>query len=203
MFELEDIVRIITGLVIVFLFFMTHSYIEKLERIGCPCSEHPDRKFIKGFSLFAIIYILLTMFIPSRILAQTVGMTGMVVFGLLKFIFVVLVFAFFIISIRYTQHLITEKCKCSEDYRREALYYWSIIHMVLLVILVIVPIFSALFFGGLMVGSLAVTRIHDSAPMVHSVMVNPVKHVSKIPASIKASAKASAKAASKLMKKRR
>jgi hypothetical protein len=197
--DIGFIANIIIGLVIIFLFFMTYSYIEKLERIGCPCSEHPYRNFIKGFSVFAIIYFLVTMFIPASAVFKTVGPIGSVLYMAFNFVFVILVILYFYLCIQYTHHLIKEKCKCSEDYRREALYYWSIIHMALLVVLILLPYFFVILGSVIALTTSSARYVSNSANEVHSITMNPVKHLKKVPSSLRASAKA----AKSLIRKRK
>lgn len=186
-------------LAVLIMFFVTYTYIEKLERIECPCALHPYRDFIKGYTIFAIIYILITMFIPPRAIFNTLGFAGAVGFAVFNLMFSISMIIFFFIAIKYTNHLIMDKCKCSEDARREAVYYWSIIHMALIVILVVTKLVLVLVGSALAVAAASIKYSNNAAPEMHDVLTNPVGSIKKVPASIKASAKA----VTKLFKKRR
>ena len=52
----DTIGMIVLRLVIAILFLITYLYIEKLEQIGCECAEHPNKNFVKNFSLFGVVY---------------------------------------------------------------------------------------------------------------------------------------------------
>ena len=53
----------ILKILLAILLITTYLYIEKLEQTGCECSEHPNRQFIKTFSLFSAIFYLITVFV--------------------------------------------------------------------------------------------------------------------------------------------
>lgn len=192
-------IQIAGFLAVLILFFVTYTYIEKLERVECPCAIHPHRDFIKGYSIFAIIYILITMFIPPKAIFNSVGPVGAIVYIAFNVLFSISMIIFFIITMQYTNQLIRDKCKCSEDARREAIYYWSIVHTALIVILVITKLVILLLAGALAVAASSVKYANQVAPEMHDVLTNPVGSIKKVPASLKASAKA----VNKLIKKRR
>jgi hypothetical protein len=184
-------------LAVLILFFVTYTYIEKLERIECPCAIHPHRDFIKGYSIFAIIYILVTMFIPPDVIFRSLGPAGSLVYVLFKVLFSISMIVFFVITIQYTNQLIRDKCKCSEDARREAIYYWSIIHTALIVILVITNLVLIFLSSAIAVAVSSVKYTSNAAPEMHEVLTDPVGSVKRVPASLKASAKAVSKLISK------
>ena len=47
------------------------SYIYKLENMGCECSEHPNKDFIKNFTIIALAYFLITAFISLNSVAKS------------------------------------------------------------------------------------------------------------------------------------
>lgn len=197
--DLAYFVNLFVGLIGVILFFTTYTYIDKLEKLGCPCAEHPHRSFIKNFCIWAIIYLIVLMVIPPKTLMNSLGNIGGVVLTIIGFVFVIMFIIFFIVSMRYTSYLMREKCKCSEDVRREALYYWSIIEIILYAILLVVPLFFMILGSAFAIVLMSVKYVHESAAVARDIALNPVSNIAKIPASVKASAKA----ASKLMRKRR
>jgi hypothetical protein len=199
MLQLSYPVQLAIGLVGVILFFTTYTYIEKLEKLGCPCAESPYRSFIKNFCIAAIIYLVVFMVMPANTLVKTFGKIGGLIVVIVSIIFTILFIIFYIVAFIYTSGLIREKCKCSEDVRREALYYWSIIEIILFATVLILPLFVSVVGAGIAIVSSSVNYVHDSAHMARTLVTNPVHSVGKIPSALKASAKA----ASKLMRKRR
>lgn len=197
--DLINLARIIGYIVILVLFFIAYSYIEKLERIGCPCADHPHRAFIKGFSIFAMIYSLVVIFISPKVIFNTFGIPGAFVYNIFKVVFFVLLILYFFITMRYTDYLIREKCKCSEDARREAIYYWSIIEIIFITILIILPLVQLLAVTMMVLVVTSINYAKNNSNHVHDIVMNPVKSIKNVPSSLKASAKA----ASKLLKKRR
>ena len=53
----------ILKILLAILLITTYLYIEKLEATGCECSEHPNRQFIKSFSIFGAIFYIITVFV--------------------------------------------------------------------------------------------------------------------------------------------
>ena len=53
----------ILKILLAILLITTYLYIEKLEQTGCDCSEHPNRQFIKSFSIFGAIFYIITVFV--------------------------------------------------------------------------------------------------------------------------------------------
>ena len=139
-------IHVILQLVIIALFGVTYMYIEKMERAGCECALHPYRKFIKYFPVFAVLYLVLTMFNPLFIMKQPALAPVLMVMNIL---YTIGAFVFFIFAIKYINFLVGEKCKCSEDVRREVVYYWSIVHLAIialgLLLVVLAAIFGAIF----------------------------------------------------------
>ncbi|NBS70821.1 hypothetical protein EBT31_18235, partial [bacterium] len=100
--DLAYLFTFITGSLGIFLLILTYTYIDKLEKTGCACSEHKYRKFIKNYPLFAIAFIALVMFVPPSSLVGLVGPVGFWVFAALKVVFGVATIAFYIMAIIYT-----------------------------------------------------------------------------------------------------
>jgi hypothetical protein len=125
----------ILKILLAILLLTTYLYIEKLEKTGCECSEHPNRQFIKSFSLFGFVFYLITVFInPANL---KLGNAFNAIYGLVELIFFIMLGVFFYYTIDYIRYLINEKCKCSEDMRRELIMGGSIIELILIVIIFI------------------------------------------------------------------
>jgi membrane-associated HD superfamily phosphohydrolase len=127
---------------------LTYTYIDKLERINCACAEHPYKDFIKKYIIFAICFLLVTAFLPPSLVVGAVGPVYGIIYLIIKWIYVIATVVFFIYALRYVQYLTREKCKCSEDIRRDVLYWWSIIQLVIFSILILLPFIIMFASGG-------------------------------------------------------
>lgn len=170
----------------VVLMAVTYSYINKLERIKCVCAEHPHRKFIKKYLIFALVFLTVTAFVPPSVVVGTVGPLYAFVYMVVNWIYVVSTVVFFIFALRYVRYLVQEKCKCSEDIRREVLYWWSVVELVILSILVLLP-FLMIFINGTISLSIVsgknVMKNLEETVMMSS--VDPLKGVAKATSSLK------------------
>lgn len=195
--DISYIAGIILGSIGIILLFTTYLYIEKLEQIGCPCSKHPYRGFIKGYCMFAIIYILLTMFIPPKALVDAVGPVGVIVYFAAKVIFTITTLIFFVLAFIYARFLMNEKCKCSEDVRREVLYIWAITEIVILGAAIVIPFMLYNIGTALAYIVSSMKEMRKDADFVEDVLVNPIKNISRVSKDLKASFKTAKKLARK------
>lgn len=164
----------------VVLMALTYTYIDKLERINCACAEHPYKNFIKNYIIFAIIFLLITAFLPPSIVVGFLGPIYGLVYLIIKWVYVIATLVFFIYALRYVQYLTREKCKCSEDIRRDVLYWWSIVQLVIFSILIVLPfilMFTTGAFALAMKSGKDVVSNLDKTVMMTT--VNPVKGVKK------------------------
>lgn len=131
-----SIVRDISGII---LLALTYSYLDKLEKIGCACAEHPYRAFIKGYTIFAIVFLAVTMFIPLSTVTKTFGAMGGFVYYIVNLAFVIATVIYFALVLVYANYLMKAKCACSEDFRREVMALYAIIELIVLGFLVVLP----------------------------------------------------------------
>lgn len=131
-----SIVRDISGII---LLVLTYTYLDKLEKIGCVCAEHPYRKFIKGYTLFAIGFLAVTMFVPLSAVTKMFGALGGFVYYIINLAFVIATVVYFALVLVYSNYLIKAKCACSADYRREVMAIYAIIELIILGFLVVLP----------------------------------------------------------------
>lgn len=139
---------VLWNIILIALFLTTYAYLDKLEKSGCECAVHPYRNFVKMFPLYAVAYIVVFMFLPFNLFESIFGASGKMIQGLLATVFGIASIVFFVLAFIYSRWLMTEKCKCSEDTRREVLYYWSMLTIVLLVVLVVLSLGTTLFASG-------------------------------------------------------
>lgn len=174
-------------LVLIGLYTLTYLYVDKMERTGCACSVHPYRSFIRTFPMFAVVYLLITMFAP-----MFMGKSGAfaMVMQLLSFMFTIGSIIFFILAIKYIEYLIREKCKCSEDNRREMLYYWSIVHLALIfagfLIVLLTTLFTTMTLSSLATEKTLKTSYGDVSKSVR----NPARAAFTLPDRLKKLSKA-------------
>ena len=174
------IIQLVLGFLGIFLLGLTYTYIEKLEKTGCACSEHKYRNFVKKFSIFAIVFIAVVMFVPVDTWARALGPIGSLVLGGIKILFGVATIAFFVMTIIYVRYLMKEKCKCSEDMRREVLYLWAILEIIVIAALITVPLLSWVNATGVALASSVVKEGSKHAETVFDATVNPLKSAKKV-----------------------
>ena len=132
--------NIFLNLFVFFLLIAAYTYVVKLENIGCVCSVHPNRDFIKMFSVIAFGFLIFITFIPTSVVLQMFGEQIALLYTLLKMAFYIICIVYFFMIIDYTRFLVNEKCKCSEDIRRELIMAGSIIEVILMLLTLFVVI---------------------------------------------------------------
>lgn len=178
--DLAYIFQVVFGFLGIFVLALTYTYVDKLEKTGCACSEHKYRKFIKNFPLFAIAFIALLMFVPPSTFASVLGPMGALALKAVKGLFLVASITFYVMAIIYTRYLMKEKCKCSEDLRREVLFAYSILELVLAGVLIFVGVFSAVFMSGIAMASSVLNEGSKHADTMIENTVNPLKSAKKV-----------------------
>jgi hypothetical protein len=176
------------------LLVVSYTYINKLEQIDCKCAEHPYRRFIKGFIIFAIVFLLLLMVFPANKMARQFGNTGSMLYSVATLLFTVAAIVFFVYALIYVRYLMRVKCMCSEDGRRTALYVWSIVELVLLGLLVIIPLLAILILTTIGLITSGVKQVSAMSPTVVEAVSNPVKSARRIPSTLRRELKALSKA---------
>lgn len=178
----DSLVNFVLRFLILLLYIAVYTYIIKLEETGCPCSVYESRDFLKNFSLFSCIYLIVTMFVSPHVLFRSIGPVGSSLYVILDIIYIVLSIYFFWESIQYTRFLINEKCKCSEDMRRELIMWGSIIEMILIVMLLLINMLIPI------VGSCGmsiISSIDKSKSSLSNAIRDPVKEIKKSPSTVK------------------
>ena len=165
-------------LIFVLLLVIIWSYIYKLENIGCACSDHSNKEFIKNFTIIALIYFFITAFIPMKTIAKNMGnvIVQLLAFGTFIFFLTFVVYIYY--SFDYVRYLMNEKCKCSEDLRRDIIAIGTMISLFLFLILlftiIIIPILIST------ITNLFV-KIQDFESEVEEVIKDPVKSLKNSP----------------------
>jgi hypothetical protein len=183
---LESVFEVLVGLLGIALLAVVYTYMLKLERVGCPCAEHPYADFIKKYSLFAMIFLAFLVLVPAATATRLFGEVFGFALAIIKILFAIATVMFYIYAIQYVSYLMREKCRCSEDMRREVMYFFSILMMAILAVLVIVPLFSIVRAASIGAAMNTLERGIVRAPgQVLDTAMNPVKNFQK--ASVKVS----------------
>ena len=186
-----------------------YTYIQKLEKSGCiiECKiKYPYVNFIKQFSIFALVFILFIMIIPpGTILADIFGPNITTIYTFMIVIFYLIFGIYLWMTMTYTRLLITEKCKCSEDIRRELIFAGSTIEMILLVLVILTVIVIPIILSTI---TIFFDNIGDVSNRIESNLKNPIKGIKNAPKNlgnivkgVKSMAKSSYKGLRKVSKK--
>ena len=178
------IANFIINIFIFILLLSVYTYIEKLEKVGnCDCAfEYQHIAFIKSFSIFALIFVVFVMFIPpGTILANIFGKEITAVYLFVIFLFYIVFAVYLYMTMSYTRMLITKKCECSEDIRRELIFAGSTIEMLLIVLMIL-----TLFVFPFILSSLTIffRNIKSASKQIESNLKDPVKGVKSIPSQL-------------------
>ena len=114
----------ISSFIKILLFSLFLTYVLKLEKKNCECSEGGERKYIKYYSIDVILFALLQIFVTELYLKYRLIHTVLGVGGLV-FIFSV---------VKYIRDLKEEECDCSESWKRTALNIYAWLSIILLLI---------------------------------------------------------------------
>jgi len=172
-------IHVIIQLVLLGLFAICYSYMKKLDNIKelCPCADLPYRNFIMYYPIFAIVYLLLTLFNPVFIMKNpSLGP----ILSVVNAVYTILTFIFLIMAIRFVDALIKTHCECSVDVRREMMYYWSIIHVAIIAIGLLIVILSAIFGAMFMTQVPSMKHVSSAGKVVSQGVRNPAKNISDI-----------------------
>jgi hypothetical protein len=168
-------------LIFVLLLVIIGSYIYKLENVGCACSDHSNKEFIKTFTFIALAYFAITAFVDVKGVAKSLG-TGIVqLLAVGTFIFFLTFVVYIYYAFDYVRYLMNEKCKCSEDLRRDIIAIGTMISlflfMVLLFTIIIIPILISTLTN-------LFVKIQVFESEVEEVIKNPVKSIRNSPGRI-------------------
>jgi len=178
--------NVILNLFVFLLLIAVYTYVLKLEDTACACARHPNRDFIKKFSIFALVFLLIITFVPMSFIIKTFGKMIAGLFAFVKFVFYIVCIVYFYMILDYTRYLINEKCKCSEDYRRGLIMAGSIIEIVILFLILLVIIILPILVNSI---SVIVQNMNTLEKDVSSAVTNPYQSIKNIPKNIKTASK--------------
>ena len=127
---------------------MALTWIDKLEKIACKCSEDFKRDYIKYFLYVYVIILALAYFNTLLVVFEWNGKLHKILQKLLRVLIFFVPIALLlnsIFSIIYIHQLKEVNCKCSEDVRREIYYIVNWIHIGFIALQILIGIFAAIF----------------------------------------------------------
>ena len=149
------------------LFLTVRTYMDKLHRTGCACADHPYAKFVRVFPVIAAAYLVVHTLFPFLMTSSQATLA--IVLAITHALFALAAVVFFVYAIQYARFLIREKCKCSEDLRRELMMYWSIVLLALIVVSVVLTLSAASTATG------ALTAVVSRKGAIASALTDPVR----------------------------
>lgn len=180
-FSVSYIMKFIYSILTIILLIFVYTYLTSLEAKGCVCANTNNSAFIKGFTLFAIIYLIFTGFVSDKMLNDTFGSNIVLLYKYVDLAFVLVFIYYLYLVFQYTRYLVNEKCKCSSDIRREIIMIGSLIEFGLIFLLFLLHIIAFTIFT-IIFG--VIKEINDGSDKVRSVIKDPVGSLSKVPKSI-------------------
>lgn len=177
---------LIIQMIFVILLVIIYAYLHKLENIGCECSEHPNKDFIKNFTIIALVYFFVTAFISLKSIAKSMGGVVVQLLAIATFVFFLLFVVYIYYAFDYVRYLTNEKCKCSEDMSRDVIAVGTMISLflflTLLFTIIIIPIL-------IITLSNLLDKIEDFESEVEQTIRNPMRTFKSTPDRIAKSAK--------------
>lgn len=133
-FSISYLGGLILNLLIFILLLIILTYIYKLETIGCECASHPNREFIKSYTIISLVFLLLTSFISITDIHDNFGENVAILFSIFTVIFYVIFIVYIYFTFEYVRFLINEKCKCSEGLSRDIIMIGTMVELLLFVV---------------------------------------------------------------------
>jgi hypothetical protein len=183
-FGVSYFIKVLSSVLTLILLVITYSYLYNLENKGCACALTKDFSFIKGFTIFAIIYLLFSAMVSDEALYNMAGSNIVLINKYVDLIFI-LVFIYYLYEVfKYTRYLVTEKCKCSVDSRREIIMIGSVIEFILIFVLFLLHIIIFVIFSTIFN---VVKSVNDGVDELHETIKDPISSISKVPSRLASS----------------
>lgn len=123
----------------IFVYIVIFCYLHKLEKENCACANSPKAKFMKHYSLFIVILIIISMFEP-KIIFNKVSHFFLNVFNVINIYFL----------FTYIRKLERENCVCAVDdkpYTFEFLKVYSLVIFYIIILSFILLVSMAIGYG--------------------------------------------------------
>ena len=169
---------LIIQMIFVILLLIIYTYLYKLENIGCECSEHPNKDFIKNFTIIALVYFFVTAFVSLKSVAKSMGSVIVQLLAIATFVFFLLFVVYIYYTFDYVKYLTNEKCKCSEDISRDIIAIGTMISLFLFLTLLFTIIIIPTLLSTL---SNLLSRIEIFEEEVENTIRNPLRTLKSTP----------------------
>jgi hypothetical protein len=174
------------------------SYIYKLENMGCECSEHPNKEFIKNFTIVALAYFLITSIISLKSVAESMGFVVVQLLSIATFVFFLMFVVYIYYAFDYVRYLTNEECKCSEDISRDIISVGTMISLFLFLTMLFTIIIIPILLSTL---SDLLNRLEVFEGEIEDTVSNPMRTIQRTPDRILTSVKDMGKFVKKSAKK--
>lgn len=181
---MEYIANIAINFVIILFLVIMYTYLTKLESIGCECSVHPYRDMIKSYTIFALAIVVIISLVPTTTIGSMFGNTMAIIYTILKLIFYTTCIVYFYMVLVYTRFLVNEKCRCSDDIRREILTGGAIIEIIVLFMVLLMVIILPIIFGSIIYISNNYEKLEKE---MSTSLTKPLRTLRKLPSKISSS----------------
>jgi len=163
------------------LLIIIYAYLYKLENIGCECSEHPNKDFIKNFTLIALAYFVITSFASLSSVAKNMGPIVVQLLAIGTFVFFLIFVVYIYYAFDYVRYLTNEKCKCSEDMSRDVIAIGTMISLFLFITLLFTVIIIPILISTL---SQLIGKLEMFGEEVENTIRDPLQTIKKTPGRI-------------------
>lgn len=181
-FTVLYVINLVNSILTIALLCFIYVYLNSLEAKGCECAMTPNSNFIKSFTIFAIFYLLFTMFIPDSVINENIGAQFVIFKKFIDLIFYIVFVYYLYLVFQYTRYLVNEKCKCSADMRRDIIMIGSLIEFALIFLLFILHFIFAV---GMSIVFVVIRELTESTDKIRDIVKDPIGSLSKVPNTIK------------------
>jgi len=172
---------VIIQMIFAILLIIIYAYLYKLENIGCECSEHPNKDFIKNFTLIALVYFLITSFVSLSSITKSMGPIVVQLLAIGTFVFFLIFVVYIYYAFDYVRYLTNEKCKCSEDMSRDIIAIGTMISLFLFITLLFTVIIIPILISTL---SQLIGKLEMFGEEIENTIRDPLQTIKKTPGRI-------------------
>ena len=177
---------VILNILVFILLVIIYAYINKLENVGCECSSHSNKEFIKSYTIISLVFLLLTSFVSIKDVNAYFGEIVTVLFSITTVVFYLIFVVYIYLTFEYVRYLINEKCKCSEGISRDIIMISTMIELILFMIALFTGIIIPVLIESL---SSVFAKLPAFQSDVRQSMFDPISSIKKAPKKITKSAK--------------
>lgn len=132
-----QIYHLVIYIVILTLHVCIYMWIDKLERENCDCSKLWHRNIVKAFAIILFVVTCINAYLisqndfDSNKYLKNIMMNNMTFLQIYSVASIMISFSYIFIMFDYIRKLKEMECECSEDWKREFGWYYSIVVMIL------------------------------------------------------------------------